>query len=239
VLIWNYQNDWASFRFQLHHGVGKKAWRPIWPWEYLASVFFLIVPIYWKQMIQSIKDAKQKLLISLSMPIVIFFTITSFRSKVEANWSQLAFLPLLSLLAYYDQSRWKAKSVFVMWSILLGILLWRWNQNWYQGCPEKLCEPKRYEVVVETSKTFTPFIASNYQMASYLWFKTKTPVYKLYDMSRTDYFDTFKEAKPNEHSFYLAKHLETELPSWLKSDGYKTESIKMSDEDLVLLRVFK
>lgn len=239
VLLWNYQNDWASFRFQLHHGVGQKAWKAIWPWEYLASILFLILPLYWNEFLQALKNRNQKLLVSLSVPILIFFEFTSFRSKVEANWSQLAFFPLLSLLAFYDLTRWKAKAALTVWIVLLSVLLWHWNQNWYVGCPDKLCEPKRYKAVLEVSKKFTPFMASNYQMASYLWFQTKQPAYKLYDMSRTDYFDTFRESRPVVNSFYLAKHLETDLPSWLRSEGYKTESIKMIDEDLILLRVFK
>lgn len=239
VLIWNYQNQWASFAFQIHHGMGKKAWKPIWPVEYLASVFLLILPYYWRATLGAILDNKQKLLIYLSYPILMFFMLTSFRSKVEANWSQIAFLPLLSLISYYDVIRWKARLSVALWSASLAILLFLWSKPWYPGCPEKLCEPGRYQAVKGILKDYQPFRASNYQMASYLWFQLREPVYKLYDMSRRDFFDTFPEAKPTEASFYVAKHLETNLPPWLAENNYKVETVKSIDEDLVLLRVYK
>ncbi len=76
-------------------------------------------------------------------------------------------------------------------------------------------------------------------MASFLWFNAKYPVYKLYDMSRTDFYDTLPESKPNVQEFYLAKHNQTELPSWLKENGYQSETIKNIDEELVLVRVYR
>lgn len=239
VLIWNYQNDWASFRFQFNHGIGKKAWKSIWPIEYVASVLILILPFYWKTLWTASRLATQKLLLALSWPILLFFLTTSMRSKVEANWSQLAFLPLLSLLAYYDLSRWKARTALMIWSACLAVLLWIWQLPWYPGCPEKFCEPQRYQAVIEVSKLYQPFMASNYQMASYLWFQNKAPVFKLFDMSRRDYYDTFAQAKPIVPQFYLVKHEETEVPGWLSDKNYKVEMVKKVDQDLTLLRVYQ
>lgn len=237
VLVWNYQHEWISFRFQLHHGVGKKSWRPIWPLEYLLSVLFLLFPIYWSEFWKAIKLRQQKLLLCLSVPIFLFFLMTSFRSKVEANWTQVAFLPALSLVAYYDRSIWKARVTFGFWALALLVLVGFWQRPWFPGCPEKVCEPRRYQSVLEVAEQYQPFMASNYQMASYLWFKTKKPVYKLFDMSRTDYFDTFVSAKPLANTFYLAKHAETELPHWLQKEGYRVREIKAIDEELLLLEV--
>lgn len=239
VLFWNYQNDWASFKFQLAHGLQKKSWKPKWPWEYLGSVLIMILPIYWKTFYDSIKDFKQKLLISLSLPIFIFFMFTSFRSKVEANWSQIAMLPALSLIAYYDHSRWKSRFTLIFWGLFLSVLLVFWNQSWFKDCPEKLCEPKRYSALIEIIPQYQPFFSSNYQMASYLWFKTKNPVYKLFDMSRTDFFDTFKEAKPGANLFFVAKHLDSEFPDWVKSEGFKTEVVRNIDADLEIVKVYR
>jgi 4-amino-4-deoxy-L-arabinose transferase-like glycosyltransferase len=239
VLIWNYQHDWASFLFQLDHGMGRKVWRPIWPLEYLGSLVFLLSPIYLRPFVRGIRDFKQPLLIYLGLPIFLFFLATSFRSKVEANWSQLAFLPTLSLLAFYDKTKWKSKFTLLVWTSLLGVLLYSWGRTWYPGCPDKLCEPRRYEVVMDIAKDYQPFLASNYQMASYLWFQTKKPHYKLYDMSRTDYFDHFPEAVPQASTFYLVKHLETLLPQWIQEKNYNFEVVKRVDDELELLRIFK
>jgi 4-amino-4-deoxy-L-arabinose transferase-like glycosyltransferase len=239
VLIWNYQNQWASFQFQLHHGMGKKAWKPIWPLEYLLSILLFILPFYWLDFVRAVLKNKQKLLIYLSLPILAFFLFTSLRSKVEANWSQVAFLPVLSLIAYYDRSRWKPKLVLGVWGISLLVICGFWNRPWFPGCPDKLCEPLRYQSIKEVAQSYKPFRAANYQMASFLWFQLKEPVFKLYDMSRRDFFDNFAESRPQENSFYLAKHLETDLPSWLSEEHYQTEKIKNIDADIVLLRVYR
>lgn len=239
VLWWNYQNEWISFKFQLNHGLGKKSWKPKWPWEYLGSVLMLLLPFYWGTFYKAVRENKQKLLIYLSVPILVFFFVTSFRSKVEANWSQIAFFPALSLLAYHDLSRWKSKVTVLFWSLSLMVLLFLWSKPWYKGCPEKFCEPNRYLVLKEVVDEHQPFMASNYQMASYLWFQTKAPFYKLYDMSRTDFYDTLPEAHPAWDEFYLAKDPDTDLPSWLPVKGYKTELVKWVDEELQLLRVYK
>jgi hypothetical protein len=239
VLVWNLQNDWASFKFQIHHGMGKKAWKPVWPVEYLLSILALIFPLYWTEFIRSIRERKHLLLLSLSIPVFIFFFLTSLRSKVEANWSQIAFLPTLTLLALYDSTRWKSRVTALFWAGLLVLLIWQWQRPWYPGCPEKLCEPKRYQSVLEVSKAYQPFLASNYQMASYLWFQTKSPVFKLYDMSRRDFFDTFKFGQIVPEQFYIVKHEETGVPGWLSIQGFRIEKIKNIDQDLVLLKVFR
>jgi 4-amino-4-deoxy-L-arabinose transferase-like glycosyltransferase len=239
VWYWNYQHDWISFRFQIDHGVGLKSWKWIWPLEYLASVLLLVVPVYWKAMFQAIRENKHKLLICLSVPIILFFLLTSLRAKVEANWSQLAFLPLLSILAIQDPARWKARFVFGFWIGAFAVVLVFWTQPWFPGCPEKLCEPRRYEAVLPVMDRYQPVMASNYQMASYLWFHKKKPVYKLKEMSRHDYFDTFAMAIPMVDSFYLAKLKITDLPPWLIEQGYRSEKIEEIDEEMVLLRVFR
>jgi 4-amino-4-deoxy-L-arabinose transferase-like glycosyltransferase len=239
VWFWNYQNDWASFRFQLHHGVGKKTWKPVWPIEYILSVLFLIVPIYWLLFKKAVSENKEKLMIWLSLPIIGFFILTSFRSKVEANWSQLAFLPLLSLLARYEVKPWRARFVALLWTGCLGALVFFWSRPWYPGCPEKLCEPRRFEALPALTKDYQPFYASSYQMASYLWFMTKQPVFKLMDMSRRDYFDSFSEALPKGDFFYLAKHQDTNLPEWLRRSSYQMEMVREIDPELRLLRFSK
>lgn len=241
VLYWNYHHDWISFRFQLQHGLGNKGWRPQWPLDYLLTILLFIFPSYWSVFWKAIKDHKQKLLLSLALPIFGFFLFSSFRSKVEGNWSQLAFLPTLSLLAFYDfnAKSWRAKSFVGFWAVCLITIISFWRQPWFKNCPEKLCEPYRYQSLIEIEKNYRPFFASSYQMASFLWFNTKKPVYKLHDMSRTDFYDTLPESKPNAQEFYLAKHNQTELPYWLQEQGYQSETIKNIDDELVLVRVYR
>lgn len=239
VLWWNYQHDWVSFRFQLNHGLKKSDWKPFWPIDYLLTILLFIFPIYWSTFAQSIREAREKLLLALSVPILLFFLFSSFRAKVEGNWSQLAFMPILSLLAYYDRTKWKLKVVSLFWGISLATLIFFWRSPRFPHCPEKLCEPYRYSQVIEIEKQYQPFFASNYQMASFLWFQTRRPVYKLYDMSRTDFYDTLEASKPTTNEFYLATHKDTALPGWIQEKGYQFETVKSIDEELVLMRFYR
>jgi hypothetical protein len=236
VLYWNYQNDWASFRFQLQHGLGGKFWKPFWPVDYLITILLFIFPVYWTVYYKAVKENKQRLLIYLSIPVFLFFLISSFRAKVEGNWSQLAFIPALSLIAFYDEKSWRLKSFIFVWGGALIVLILFWRQPRFSHCPEKLCEPNRYQAVLEIEKNYRPFYASSYQMASFLWFQNKRPAYKLFDMSRTDFYDTLVESKPTTNEFFLVKHNQTEIPPWVSEQGYLYEAVKMIDDDLQLMR---
>ena len=45
VWIWNYQNDFISFKFQTNHGLGGTEWEPKWTMLYLAGQFLLVFPM--------------------------------------------------------------------------------------------------------------------------------------------------------------------------------------------------
>src|SRR5688572_22072516 len=81
--VWYWENDFASFRFQLQHGLGKKSFRPSWVYEYVFAQIALLFPfmVYWS--IKSRLALKWK--IAAWFPLGFFF-LTSFRGYVEANW---------------------------------------------------------------------------------------------------------------------------------------------------------
>ena len=106
VVIWNYQHDWLSFRFQLQHGFSADGIRP---WEtfpeYLGTLLLLATPVLgglaiWSS-IRSMasKDAGRRFLAVFFWAVAAFFGYVAVKSKVEANWAMLAFFSGIILVA--------------------------------------------------------------------------------------------------------------------------------------------
>jgi 4-amino-4-deoxy-L-arabinose transferase-like glycosyltransferase len=245
VLIWNAQNNWISFKFQMEHGVGTHKYKNIWPIEFILSQILILTPLFINDFFKKkpVTQWSQFFLIVFS-PILIFFIVNSFKHKVEANWTQIAFPFILSYLATKSLSQTKLRLYSAFWFTLVIVLLSQWKFNWWKNPPsERLTEPSRYqELNKELNKEpdkYQPLYASSYQMASYLWFQNKKPVYKIYATSRMDFFDYFPQAKPTESLFYVAKTKDTEFPDWFRKLRYNTSLTKTIDENLEIIRVTK
>lgn len=116
VIIWNIQNDWVSFKFQTAHGL---TGGEVQPWNnfclYLAGQLLILNPLIFLGIILSVfwcwqnwrrERNEQQLFFSLLTVIpIIFFALTSFRAKVEANWPATGYLAGTIILVgwYYKQ----------------------------------------------------------------------------------------------------------------------------------------
>ncbi len=109
VLLWNMQNDWASFRFQggrasdahttpfLHEGPLKWLTGPmlyLLPWVW----FWLVVELVrgWRQWNHT-TDAIRLLLCQSLVPLLFFFVISGLSRSVLLHWPLVGFLPLYPL----------------------------------------------------------------------------------------------------------------------------------------------
>lgn len=237
VLIWNYLNDWKSFRFQLNHGLGAQEWKSKWLIEYLVSLLLLLTPIYLKSFWQAVSQRPKALLTVLAATPFIFFFLTSFKGKVEANWSTPGWFAALSLVAMINPSRALKNVYIVFWVTLSLVVFSHWKWNWWNGAPLKVSENNQFKALELKVSTYSPLYAGSYQMASLLWFNIKSPVYKLRDISRYDFFDTMSESLPASSTFYLAKFRDTRLPEWLTTLTPQIELVELLDKDLEVLRI--
>ncbi len=110
VLYWNHTHDWISLKFQFNHGF-KSAGRGFWDnlGEFiggqLGTIGLTLYPVLiWQGCVVLIRswregDEKRFILTCLSMPMALFFIINGTKSKVEANWPQVAYLGLMPLAA--------------------------------------------------------------------------------------------------------------------------------------------
>ncbi len=129
VILWNAQNDWISFRFQLSHGLAaKKAAGLRYFGEYWAGQAGVISPLMFlallwamaKSALQGFRLKKNHLLLLFwtSAPILLFFAYTSLRSRVEANWPAPAYFSAVIALAGISSAEWPG------WKIGKRALAW-------------------------------------------------------------------------------------------------------------------
>jgi len=110
VLIWNYQHDWVSFRFQFGRGLsgatfGENAisftvghlalFSPIWSWWCFKNV--------WNSRQEYTQGAAPEsvVLVSALFPLA-FFTVMSFRGTIaDPHWANVSYLGLMMLAVFY------------------------------------------------------------------------------------------------------------------------------------------
>jgi hypothetical protein len=208
VLIWNYQNDFASFKFQLNHGFQTpQPYQLWWTTSYLAGQILIFSPTLFLALFY--KPVKSFFKIS-ALGQWAFFLYSSFNAKVEANW------PLTSHATGLVGSDVKNKKIvrlslgyyIGLWILVAGFFFTDFGVKKIEQLPTSLTVS---EISPELSK-YKPLYGPTYQMSSLLSLLSDTPVYKLYGLSRYDFFDTLTKAKPTEKLFYVLKYDYTAWP---------------------------
>jgi 4-amino-4-deoxy-L-arabinose transferase-like glycosyltransferase len=240
VLIWNWQNDFASFRFQLKHGLGRTEYKPYWTWTYiLAQIMVLFPTVFWSALRAQLKGTARIFLYFGWGPLIFFF-LSSFKGLVEVNWPIIAYPAFfaIAVLGSYRPILFKIANVF--WISIFIILGSHVIRPWIPSAPDKLSEFSQFEPLLSIRNQYQPLYASTYQMASWVWYETKNPIFKLKGMSRLDLFDTFPEAIPAQFPIYIAMRRYTSMPDWIEQDSqFKVSEVASLENDLVIMRVDK
>jgi 4-amino-4-deoxy-L-arabinose transferase-like glycosyltransferase len=108
VVLWNARNEWASFAFQLGHGLGSGGRGSILSREAellggqlgLASpVLFVLMALAVWRAARDRGDPRRFVLGVTALTMFGFFVLSAARKPVEANWPAMAYLPGMVLLA--------------------------------------------------------------------------------------------------------------------------------------------
>lgn len=240
VLIWNLQNDFISFKFQLKHGFSRPDYKFYWTWTYvLAQAIALFPTIVWSALRARLQGMKRILLYFAWGPL-LFFLFSSFKALVEVNWPIVAYPAFFALAVFGAKNSrgfWIANT---FWVVLITLVMTHVAVPWIPRAPEKLSEFSQFEPLLDQRSKYEPLYASTYQMASWVWYQTKTPFFKLHKMSRFDLFDTYPEGMPQNFPIYIAMKRYTDIPDWIKKDPqYKVREVDSLENDLVIVRVDK
>jgi 4-amino-4-deoxy-L-arabinose transferase-like glycosyltransferase len=233
VIAWNLQNDFSSFRFQVDHGLNQGPWDWRWSIEYVLGQALVLSPlIFSKQFYQRPPDVDphRRIHFYLGWTPLVFFLLSSLRGPVELNWPIMSFAHL-GLLFFSEEKtteawtlRW-SKIYATVWVPLISGIVFCSILPQFNFLHDKLNEPKKYSEKSAELNQYRPLFASTYQMASSIWFFSKTPTFKLRGQSRYDLFDELPGSIPTTNHFYYLKESYQDLPAGYLEKNYHFKEI--------------
>ena len=213
VWIWNFSTDWASFKFQVDHGLGKP-WKPQWTGDFLLGTSLLLFPpfiylFFRKKIYLRLKDFNVLSFVLL----ILFFIYTTTGGDTELNWP-LALYPSFFLIIIPYLKNVKLYQAFLAFFGLLGcFFIFSAFLSPTKTIHPKLSEGALYKRIFDQSQHYAPLYTSTYQSASYFWFLSKKPLYKLRYSSRPDEFDSMDQSQPKKEVFYFLKETYQTIPT--------------------------
>lgn len=232
VIVWNYNNEWASFAFQLNHGFNGKRFTILWSLTYILGQIFIFNPFLIFQIYKSIRHS------FISKSAVVqwgFFLISSFRASVEANWPVTAHIQgLAGLKLDHKLKKWSLGYFVLIWLLLIGFLFTNYGQNKFNKIPNSIAAEKVWYKI----STYTPIYGPTYQMSSLLHLISGQQILKFNELSRFDFYDSGAFQKPTEKSFYVLKYDISIWPEWLENKQPQIEKVEtISEYNLALYRI--
>ncbi len=107
VIVWNRHENWASFAFQLQHGLGRAGGSAIkrvldllgGQLGLVSPILFVLMAIAVGRSVRSRSTPVAMLLGIVSIVIFCFFVYSATKRRAEANWPALAYVSAVVLLA--------------------------------------------------------------------------------------------------------------------------------------------
>lgn len=231
VLIWNYQNDFASFKFQLNHGFqAPQPYQVWWTTSYLAGQILIFNPLLIFALFYKFKKSFFK---TTAISQWLFFLYSSFKAKVEANWPSTSHAAGLIDLDFTNKKLIRYSFIYftILWFLFSTMFFTEFGQKKLNQLPTSLIVN---DIWPELEK-YKPLYGPTYQMSSLLTMMTGVSVYKLNGLSRYDFFDTLEKSKPSENTFFVLKNDYTEWPAQYQSYS----KVKVAEFTKYKLEVFE
>lgn len=224
VLIWNYQNQWSSFSYQLSHGFGKTYYDVSWTIAFICGQILLINPYIFAY---HFKNRLKSTNVVFSLTQFLFFLSSSFKAIVEANWPITSHLHFTAA-ATQTMPQPLFKKSLIYWAVLYAIITIVLFSPAGSNLLRNQYSSKQIEKVAFLTKKYQPLYGSSYQIAALLTWKSQGLIPKLNGLSRHDYFDTLPESTPSEKHIYVLKHLDSIWPE--KYNRYQKSFIESFEQ---------
>ncbi len=201
VLIWNQQNDWISFKFQLGQRLTTHEFSVLRVLEYLGGQILIMSPFLllggWRF---QPTESKGVMLKYFAFGPLAFFLLSAIRGPVEANWPSIAApaLVLLTVSSFENYAKYAIAYFSAIYAVLaLAVLLAR------ERLPEKAKDLFAMRLLARETASLTVLYGASYQVSSQLWFQQNRAVYKPKGLRRVDMFDLWPQPDLPE-KFYVA-----------------------------------
>ena len=218
VLIWNYQNDWVSFAYQLKHGFGRTYYNFEWSTSYLMGQFLIVSPFLFIQLFSFKKRTPDQ---TFAVSQLLFFFTSTFKSVVEANWT-IAAQPHAIVHFMETLSIKKIKWTFAYWTVTYAALLLILFTPMGHSIHQPQLNTNDIAVLVPLAEQYQPLYGPNYQISSLLSWQAGKLVPKLVGFSRKDFFNDIDDSIPKFNStFYVLKETAVGWPDYLVTSQIK------------------
>ena len=197
--IWNYQHDWASFRFQAAHGFAAGSWSWQWPFQAFVSFTLLLGPFLFVRGLRSFLELKEQhwhdpLTRLTLLPVFLLLALiisAALRKPVLPHWILPAFSLALPWLLVYpfaklSSQKWRGQ---IFYGSCVALILIVCSQSWvlrslilprFHGDPGPLTEITVWDPLVpeledqlsqwESAAAAGPLCESNIPLAAVRWY---------------------------------------------------------------------
>lgn len=213
-VVWNWQNNWVSYKFQLSHGFESSGFNGLSFLEYGFFLALICWPLnprpFWQWKLW--KDPFW----NSTWIIVIFFGLSALRKRIEYNWV-LPFIPFFWHV-WWGQASKKAKLMAQgIWALISSLILSYWLGLWppVSGL-EKLEEGRFLNSVLPYLRQWdcSVIYTDSYQKAGWLGYHLRRWVFKVPHWSwRPDQLDQWYEPWQKQKRFcvVVSSHRSPEL----------------------------
>jgi hypothetical protein len=241
-LWWQYEHNWVSFRYHLFES-NVHAYKIAYTAEYLLGQLFMPGPIAGFILLPAAflykpRNPFDKALQFTLAGVLLFFLLSTFRGRVEANWTSPSFIPLILLSYKYLEQRIKWRTLLfklVPVSIavsLFGRIVMLEDILPIRSVRERYHAWKDWPAVMKEKTKGLPVVFGNYyQYASKYWFYTGQVSFaqSFYKVRKNNYnFWPVEDSVLGKPVFVLDKHRLYLFPNWLKTPlgyiGFKYDS---------------
>ncbi len=243
VFYWNSRHEWASFRFQLDHGLASTTWSGLWPAEYLGGQILILFPTVAWLALRPPKEKNYRFLLFFGWLPIAFFLYTSFKAHVEANWPIMAH-PALLTLAYINAAHSPGamkvlRATMAVWAAAGLVVTSEAVHHWLPVEQNKLktAEFSRFDVFLPYANGEHELYLGSYQMAAAVSYKTKGNICKLGGLNRRDFYDFLPQCFPKSDHFWIGREMYQPLPEWLVKKGYRELSVEQLSNEFQLVEV--
>ena len=191
-LIWQYDHDWISFKFHFFERSAEYYDLRI-TIEYVLGQFLLVGPIagiifFTGTFLYRTKNSFERSLKYTAVGIFSFFLLSTFKGRVEANWTSPVLIPMIVLTHNYllKHERWKIWLYKLLPLSVALVLVIRFfmiaDVLPIDAVVERFHAWKRWPLVLKNKTKDLPVVFKNsYQRASQYWFHTGQIAYSLND----------------------------------------------------------
>ena len=241
-LWWQYQHDWVSFRYHLFES-NVNPYRFSFTVQYIGGQILLAGPIAGIILLPAAflyrtKNVFERGLKFTLFGIYVFFLLSSFRGKVEANWTSPAIVPLIILshnfLAERAQwQRWLLRQLpITMALVLIARIIVIVDIVPVKEIKQKYHGWQNWPQVMKEKTGGLPVVFGNsYQRASKYWFYSGQTTYSLnsYRERRNNYnFWPIEDSILGKPAFLLDIHnldsFQQKMQTAIGTLGYKYDS---------------